>query len=203
MKKTILAFFLLSLMFILSACVPFFDKKTDQDLGPNDSASNATSSKVAESQDNNQIPEQKEIKKFYPDALSQPSATKPAAEAASDALPQNLEIKLYLVDKYNPGTCYGMPSPVTEESINGMIARNKSLSALVKEKYKLKSDLEIYMKLKQIFGIQIEPVSGGKYEYDFIDGQCCSLNSYIGQIENIGGKISDTVTNQETKNNPC
>jgi len=151
-------------------------------------------------------PKQAQVKKFYPDPLissEQASSTTKSDIAQDDLMPENLQIKLYLVDKYKPGTCYGMPGPVPDEAISGMIKRNQSLAKFVKDKYKLKSDLEIYLKIKQIFGIQLEPASGGKYQYNFIDGQCCTLKSYNGLIENIGGKISDSVINQETKNNPC
>jgi len=148
----------------------------------------------------------KKVQKFYPEPLvlqSSSSASSVDKNKVSDPMPENLEIKVYLVDKYNPGTCYDMPAPVPDEAISGMISRNPSLSDFVKAKYKLKSNLEIYLKIKQIFGIQLKAINNGKYQYNFIDGQCCNLNSYQGEIQNIGGKITDTVTDKQSQNNPC
>jgi len=36
-----------------------------------------------------------------------------------------------------------------------------------------------------------------------MDGQCCTLNYYEGEINVTGAVISDKITSQATKNNPC
>lgn len=205
MKKTILAIFLLFSLLPLAACsLGGGSPMTVQNSAVDASTPNPASTTVATNTPT--ASDAKKVQKFYPEPLvsqGDPSISAVAKNNSSDPMPDNLEIKIYLVDKYNPGTCYGMPTPVPEEAISGMIARNQSLANLVRTKYKLKSNLDIYLKIKQIFGIQLAPISGGKYKYDFTDGQCCSLKYYSGEIQNIGGKILDSVTDQQTKNNPC
>lgn len=144
-----------------------------------------------------------ELKRFYPQTAV---ANKPAAvpDPAKDfVITQELTLKLYLVDKYNPGTCYGLPSPVPDAAVKGMVSNNPELAQFVKYKYKLNSDLDIYNKIKQLNGISLSKIAGGKYQFNFTNGQCCILTAYEGEATIINQTISDSITRQETKNNPC
>ena len=106
-------------------------------------------------------------------------------------------------DRYNPGVCYGLPVPIADVSIAGMERRNPDLWKLIKMKYNLTSGLDIYNKISQISGIQLVELAGGKYQFNFRDGQCCVQKAYEGQVNIIADRIDDTITRQETHNNPC
>ncbi|MFA4871872.1 MAG: hypothetical protein WC610_02320 [Patescibacteria group bacterium] len=144
-----------------------------------------------------------ELKRFYPQtaAVNKPAA---APNPAKDfVITQDLTLKLYLVDKYNPGTCYGLPGPVPDVAVKGLVSNNPELAQFVKYKYKLNSDLDIYNKIKQLNGISLSKIAGGKYQFNFTNGQCCVLTAYEGEAVIINQTISDSITRQETKNNPC
>ncbi len=145
--------------------------------------------------------ESAEPEKFYP------TPSKLPAEADSDkrdfVVNQELKVKLYLVEKYDPGICYGMPGPVPEEAISGMIDRQPELAEFLAVNYDLKSDLEIYNRIKQLNGVRLTEISGGKYQFNFTDGQCCTLTIYQGEAVIIADTVSDKITSRETKQNPC
>ncbi len=144
-----------------------------------------------------------ELKRFYPQTaiINKPAA---APNPAKDfVITQDLTLKLYLVDKYNPGTCYGLPGPVPDVAVKGLVSNNPELAQFVKYKYKLNSDLDIYNKIKQLNGISLSKIAGGKYQFNFTNGQCCVLTAYEGEATIINQTISDLITRQETKNNPC
>ncbi|MFA5029244.1 MAG: hypothetical protein WC518_00655 [Patescibacteria group bacterium] len=148
------------------------------------------------------------VKKFYPDAGLAKSGQTTNQDSQNQSkknfiITQELQVKFYLVDKYNPGTCYGLPGPVPAEAIAGMIGRNPELAELVRSKYNLTADLDVYNKIKQLNGIQLEKLAGGKYQFDFTDGQCCILKAYEGEVTIVGQTISDTITKQDSKQNPC
>ncbi len=110
---------------------------------------------------------------------------------------------MYLIDKYNPGVCFGMPNPVPQSAIDSLINSNKNLSDFIKNRYKLSSDLELYNKLKQLQNIQLTFIASSKYNFQFMDGQCCIMTFYQGIIEVNGDKAYEIIEKEETKNNPC
>ena len=144
-----------------------------------------------------------EPRKFYPDN-NQLEKPEPVGTGGSEfVITQELEIKFYLVEKYNPGVCYGLPGSVSQEVTGGMISRNPELAQLIKGKYNLTSDLDIYNKIKQLNGIMLTKMAGGKYQFNFTDGQCCILTAYEGEVDIVGKTISDQIIREETKQNPC
>ncbi len=84
----------------------------------------------------------------------------------------------------------------------GMITDNPDLVKFLKSKYELKTDLDVYKKIKQINGIRLIQ-DKGSYTYEFMDGQCCTLHAYQGKITIIGNSISDVILQQATQSNPC
>jgi len=153
----------------------------------------------------------KGLKRFYPDAgatVGTPETNVPTGSTASDPeksfiITPELIAKLYLADKYKPGVCFGLPTPVAEESIRFVVDGNIGLASFLKQKYKLTTDLEIYNKIKQLNDVQLTKTASGRYDFQFMDGQCCTLNFYQGWVEVSGETATDTVTNQESKTNPC
>lgn len=151
----------------------------------------------------------REIKRFYPDSASLSSEVNsdlfdsiPDPEK-SFTITSELIAKMHLIDRYNPGGCFGLPGHVSQSAIDSLINDNRLLSNFVKQKYKLSSDLEIYNKLKQFQNIQLTSIASSKYKFQFMDGQCCVLTFYQGVIEINGDKIIEVIDKKETKTNPC
>ena len=151
-------------------------------------------------------------KSFYPNTVpvqKRAPAIDPVNQVVSQevvndfVVTQQLEAKLFLIDKYNIGICYGLPGVIPNEAIVGMIERNHGLSQFLKNKYNLATDLGIYSKIKQLNAIQLSKIAVSKYSFNFIDAQCCTLNAYRGKIEAFGQTFLDTILDQEIKNNPC
>ncbi|HNW09404.1 MAG TPA: hypothetical protein PLX67_03250 [bacterium] len=144
-----------------------------------------------------------QVEKFYPDssAIANPPIHKEATR--NFVVTEELMVKIYLVDKYEPGICYGTPSPVEPEAIRGIIDRNFELAEFLKNKYSLPTELAIYEKIKQLGAIQLADLAGGKYKFNFLDGQCCFLKAYEGEVMIIGQNIVEEALQTATQQNPC
>lgn len=217
MKKLVIA---ISLLFALSlaGCLPTTTKQQSSKSQVEGSASSSEAENASlgldKSNENQLIAAapaagKKEVKRFYPDSGSVPTGeTSGSSGTVSDSersfnITPELIAKMHLVDKYNPGVCFGMPGPVPQSAIDSLINGNKALSDFVKQKYNLSSDLEIYNKLKQFQNVQLTVISSSKYKFKFMDGQCCTMTFYQGIVEVSGDKAIETIENKETKTNPC
>ena len=99
----------------------------------------------------------------------------------SIAKPSELEAKAYLVGHYNPGTCYGMPTIITNvEKKNAMVPE---LVQFVSQQFGIPATNEdaIFGKIKQLGAVS---VTNAPYGYDFAvrDGRCCVLVSTYGKL---------------------
>lgn len=217
MKKLVIA---ISLLFALSltGCLPTTTKQQSSKSQVEGSASSSEAENASlgldKSNENQLIAAapaagKKEVKRFYPDSGSVPTGETSGSSGTVSDLERSFNItpeliaKMHLVDKYNPGVCFGMPGPVPQSAIDSLINGNKALSDFVKQKYNLSSDLEIYNKLKQFQNVQLTVISSSKYKFKFMDGQCCTMTYYQGVIEVSGDKAIETIENKETKTNPC
>jgi len=125
------------------------------------------------------------------------------ATGAGVVLTDKLKMKLYLIDKYKPGSCLGQPSEMSAEEIAGYLRQNYPLAQFARQHYGISSDLEVYSKVKQIMAISLQRGSGGKYLYRFIDGQCCDLITLEGEIEIINANIFETLLKHNSKKISC
>src|SRR3989344_356859 len=112
------------------------------------------------------------------------------------------EIKIYLIEKYTPGSCFGMPSVVPNNEISKTIRENRQLANFAKERFGLYDDIEIYEKVRQLNGIMLQKTGDG-YSFKFQDGKCCTINSYEGTVKIEDGSIIDEITRQTEENVPC
>lgn len=217
MKKLVIAISLL-FIFSLSGCLPTTNKQQPNNVQPEENVSSSDAEiadlQLGKSNDNQLIaavpPEgKKEVKRFYPDSVSTGAdgvvaPTEPTIDPErSFNITSELIAKMHLIDKYNPGTCFGMPGPVPQSAIDSLINSNKPLSDFVKQKYNLSSDLDVYNKLKQFQNVQLTSLASSKYKFQFMDGQCCTMTFYQGTIEVSGDKAVEIIDNKETKTNPC
>ena len=135
---------------------------------------------------------------FYPDAGL------PAASSNTEiVLTDKLKMKLYLVEKYKPGLCFGEPAGVMREDIALYLRENAPMAQFVREYYKIDSELEIYLRVQQIEGINLTRGQNGKYLYRLVDGQCCDLATYEGEINIININIFENLLSHNTKKTPC
>jgi len=185
-------FFILTLSFLLTGC--FYQPEVEVDKTGETSPTNQVQTAV----NTNTTPP---VQKFYPDTSTVKKPTTPAKSAEdSFVVTQELEVKFYLVDKYQPGICYGAPAPVSDATVNNMVNNNAGLSNLIKGRYGYSDNLDIYNKIKQLNGIRLTELAGGKYLFNMTDGQCCSLKAIEGEVTMIGRTTSDEVIRQETQN---
>lgn len=197
MPKKIVFIFLVS-VFLLVGCGSAQNNQADNFSGANGTEDNLTSTGADRDQDG------EEMKKFYPDnsgATEKNTNTSNSDPGFSVTL--ELELKMFLADKYNPGVCYGLPGPVPDSSIKSLIAANRGLADFLRSYYGLNDDLDLYNKIKQLNGIRLTEISSSRYQFNFVDGQCCVLKAMEGEISKIGSIISDEVTRTEKQQNPC
>lgn len=135
---------------------------------------------------------------YYPDA-GLPTADSGAIVVLTD----KLKMKLYLIEKYKPAICFGEPAAVSSEDIASYLQKNAAMAQFVGDYYKTESELEIYSKLQQINGINLTRGQEGKYLYRFVDGQCCDLTIYEGEINIINTNIFENLLIHNAKKTPC
>jgi hypothetical protein len=98
-----------------------------------------------------------------------------------------LRAELFLTQKYNPGTCFGMPtgnpnSPVFE--------------AL------LPSSWRLFM--RQRHEVAVTRTSGMAFDYTIKDGGCCIINTLKGSLTiSPDGQIIDLPSGRVTSSEPC
>lgn len=139
--------------------------------------------------------------RFRPDVAPVAEADKsqlsPAETAERDfQLTPALIAKMYLIDKYKFGICYGAPASVPQAAITSLVNSNPPLSNFLKQKYSLQTDLEIYNKQKQLQAITLAETSSSKFNFSFTDGQCQNTTYYQGVIQVSGVTVSETNTTQ-------
>jgi len=139
------------------------------------------------------------VQHFRPDTIA---ATDISSVAAAQTAERNFQItpellaKMYLIDKYNPGICYGAPVAVPQSAIDMLVDSNPPLVAFLKQKYNLTSDLEVYNKMKQLQAVSLTETASSKFNFTFMDGQCRNLVYYEGVVQVAGSAVTATVANQ-------
>lgn len=93
----------------------------------------------------------------------------------SQPSPQDLEqqARAFLIEKYHPSACYGMPRIV----------------------HKGEPGPEPKLELSQKYNMG--------FEYEVWDGHCCSITIYKGNLTYSNNKFVDNLTSNETKQVPC
>lgn len=106
------------------------------------------------------------------------------------------EAKAYLLGKYNPGICFGMPRVITETERT--LVMKPDVVTYVRQRFSVTSDNDIYTKIVQLLGITIRGDA-----FTFRDGKCCTITTYEGKIKIDGSTIQDEVVKQDAQNVPC
>ncbi|MBN4057110.1 hypothetical protein JYU19_02240, partial [bacterium AH-315-J21] len=110
---------------------------------------------------------------------------------------------VFLVKKYDPGLCYGMPSPVPDEIVNGALARSPLLVEFIRNTFSVESDFQIFTKIRQLLVIKLRQTGAGAYEYYLIDGRCCDILRFHGELRLREGVFMDALLDRNIENVPC
>lgn len=111
-----------------------------------------------------------------------------------------LNFKLFLVEKYRPGNCYGMPDP------DPFYYKNSDKDTLLQRIKSLlpgRDDSEYMLLTQMTRGIKLQKTGNGAYEFEFSDGQCCTVYHYKGVVEMKAGIIEDNVIEKTSETVPC
>jgi len=136
---------------------------------------------------------------FRPDTANQSGNAADSSAATAERnfiVTPDLLAKMYLVDKYKPGVCFGAPAAVPQTEISGLISANPPLTEYLQQKYGLNADLEIYRKLKQLQDVALVETASSKFNFAFRDGQCQDITYYEGIVAVSGSSVTATVTTQ-------
>lgn len=144
------------------------------------------------------IPQQ--MKKYYPDGSSAGGSAATSATIAEQEfqITPSLLVKMYLVDKYKPGICFGLPMAPPQSAIDEMMRSNELLAKFLKQKYNLTTDLDVYNKIKQLQGVFLTEISSSNFNFRFSDGQCQSVRLYEGSASVSGMTVTETLASQES-----
>jgi hypothetical protein len=119
-----------------------------------------------------------------------------------DADSVNFSIKKYVVDKYHPGDCFGMPSPPVIQAMANAIKADTVAANKISNVYGITDTFELYTKLRMFQAVTIK-TADCKIDVNFADGQCCSINRYSGQIYVVKNQITDSISLDSTDHVPC
>ncbi|OIO18831.1 MAG: hypothetical protein AUJ23_03040 [Candidatus Magasanikbacteria bacterium CG1_02_32_51] len=114
----------------------------------------------------------------------------------------NPDVKTFLIKKYNPGTCYGMPSTGLEFLIDIKIKNKPELVDYIKKTFNTEDKFVIYHKISQIHQIELIQKSYG-YDFTIQNGQCCTIFTYEGKVKIKNDTMSSDITKTSIKNVPC
>jgi hypothetical protein len=114
-----------------------------------------------------------------------------------------LNIRFYLHEKYHPGSCIGMPSKPDERMIKSSIMNNPQLVAIIKDRYSIYTDYEVYEILISVKKFLLEKIDAG-YKFSFIDGDCCEITDYVGILYiNNDVIIRSEIISKKSSKMPC
>ncbi|MFB6265452.1 MAG: hypothetical protein ABEI07_00020, partial [Candidatus Nanohaloarchaea archaeon] len=107
-----------------------------------------------------------------------------------------------VVEDIQPGTCYGMPGAVSNETVDRYLGDNPELADYVRENYNLTDKRQVYSRMKQFDAVTLNRTVEG-YRFKVRDGNCCTITTVTGSVEPGMEGLNLTVENRSTKNVPC
>ncbi|MFA6979113.1 MAG: hypothetical protein WC209_07280 [Ignavibacteriaceae bacterium] len=114
---------------------------------------------------------------------------------------EEIKMRFYLVKKYNPGDCFGMPlikNPRYQSKISPeLLLKVKNLSS---EK---PNDVECEKIIRQMERITIKKTAPATYYFQFEDGKCCSIIYYKGNLEIRNDEIFEELLEENMEMVPC
>lgn len=135
---------------------------------------------------------------FRPDQPAVSATADPVDAERNFIITPEIIAKKYLVDKYKMGICFKTPIVVPQIAITGLVSKDPPFSDFLRQAYSLKTDLEVYNKIKQFQTITLTETASSVYKYSFSDGQCSTVVYQEGVVTVSEKTATDTVTMQES-----
>ncbi len=120
-----------------------------------------------------------------------------------DTDPELIEATVFLVKKYDPGLCFGMPSPVPDEVVTRVLSMNPRLVIFVRKNFIVNSDFQVFVKIRQMFMTKVRTLNRGEIEYYLMSGMCCDIFRIHGKLVRRNGELFDSLLNRAVKSVPC
>lgn len=111
------------------------------------------------------------------------------------------KLKDKLIKRFNPGTCYGMPKPITKKQQEKVIKNNKELLVYIRLKYNIDNHRKIYFKIKQFKAITLDKKRRNIYKFTIKNGKCCTITTIKGTINS--ETLNINLKNKTNENVPC
>lgn len=112
---------------------------------------------------------------------------------------ERFTVKQTLYSTYEIGTCFGMPTVVSDEQRKKTLSENQDLALKLVSAYDVSGTDELYKLLQQFNQITLTKQSNGRYSFVIRDGDCCTIRIIRGVIA--GNEIQKE---EETKKTvPC
>ena len=114
-----------------------------------------------------------------------------------------MKMRLYLYDKYRPGSCFGMPGPDDDRMVKNTLDSNPELVKIINDKYQVYNDNRVYKIWLALGSFTFYQASEG-YKFAFVDGDYCTITKYEGILYMENDEIIESeITNKEIFKVPC
>lgn len=101
-----------------------------------------------------------------------------------------LEIRAYLVEKYDPGDCFGEPSVISGGEINFTINNHPRLAAFVQEKFDVSEAYDIFHYISKMQKVSLSSIESNQAQFSIKDGGCCIIVTTTGVVYVIQSEIT-------------
>jgi hypothetical protein len=110
-----------------------------------------------------------------------------------------IRMKLYLIGKYHPGICFGMPAGSSKDPLSERLEEIRLKLLLVR----MPATSTAESVQQQLHSVQLRKMRNGTYGFTVTDGQCCTVYTYEGVVRESSAGFQDTLNNREKKTLPC
>ena len=108
-----------------------------------------------------------------------------------DNPPVEFKVRVYLAEKFKPQNCFGRPGS-EHYGWKKLLQDNPTLVEYVKLKYRIQDDYYIFQKLDQLLRVKLIN-NGYFFEFNFVDGRCCTITKNTGIVYVKGIEIIECV----------
>ncbi|MFB6296794.1 MAG: hypothetical protein ABEH66_08180 [Halobacteriales archaeon] len=109
-------------------------------------------------------------------------------------------IRVTLIQRFDPGTTFGMPTAHTNETIEAAIEEQPQLAEKLSETFNTSSRRELFTRLEQYNQIRISKRGSDRYSFSIRDGNACTITTINGTYH-ANGSISHVTNASESV--PC
>jgi len=133
------------------------------------------------------------------------SGTSPESTAWTAAQVDSLEwvVKKMVIDSFEVGLCFGMPSPPVYPAVDSVVQAHPGLADSIRAAYGVSGNLAVYYVICQLEAISCDYADGG-FVVRFRNGQCCTVEEYAGRVwVGDGGQLQTDIGLTSSASVPC